>query len=54
MATIPFRERLAQDKPLLADGAMGTTLHTMGMKMDVCFDALNLTDPALVASVHRN
>lgn len=54
MATIPFRERLAQDKPLLADGAMGTTLHTMGMKMDVCFDALNLTDPALVASVHRS
>ena len=53
MATIPFRERLKQNKPLLADGAMGTTLHTMGMKMDVCFDALNLTDPALVASVHR-
>ncbi len=45
-------DRLAQGS-LLADGAMGTTLHTAGVPMDACFDALNLTDPARVADVHR-
>src|SRR3954463_9332192 len=48
----PFLERLRQGS-LLADGAMGTMLHQMGATIDMCFDALNLTDPALVANVHR-
>ena len=43
----PILDRLAQGS-LLADGAMGTTLHTAGVPMDACFDALNLTDPARV------
>ncbi len=38
---------------LLADGAMGTMLHGRGISFDQCFDALNLTDPAVVADVHR-
>lgn len=40
-------------KPLLADGAMGTVLHNRGVGFDQSFDALNLTNPALVAEVHR-
>jgi homocysteine S-methyltransferase len=48
----PILDRLAQGS-LLADGAMGTTLHAAGVPMDACFDALNLTDPARVAAVHR-
>ena len=39
--------------PLLADGAMGTMLYAGGVAFSVCFDALNLTEPALVARVHR-
>lgn len=38
---------------LLADGAMGTMLHSRGIGFDQCFDALNLTNPALVADIHR-
>ena len=43
----------ASPKPILADGAMGTLLHARGVGFDQCFDELNLTEPALVAEVHR-
>lgn len=43
----------ASPVPLLADGAMGTMLNSRGVSFDQCFDALNTTDPALVASIHR-
>lgn len=52
MTKIPFLERLSQG-PILADGAMGTMLHNIGVQLGSCFDALNITDPGLVASVHR-
>lgn len=39
--------------PLLADGAMGTMLNAQGIGFDQCFDELNLTNPSLVAEVHR-
>jgi methionine synthase I (cobalamin-dependent)/5,10-methylenetetrahydrofolate reductase len=39
--------------PLLSDGAMGTILHQRGVNFDVCFDSLNLTDPAIVGEIHR-
>src|SRR5512142_1483254 len=38
---------------LLADGAMGTMLHSHGIGFDKCFDELNLTTPGAVAEVHR-
>jgi methionine synthase I (cobalamin-dependent)/5,10-methylenetetrahydrofolate reductase len=41
------------DKPILADGAMGTMLYAQGIGFDQCFDALNLTNPSLVADIHR-
>jgi homocysteine S-methyltransferase len=40
-------------RPILADGAMGTMLNAQGIGFDRCFDELNLTDPSLVAGVHR-
>ena len=39
--------------PLLSDGAMGTLLNARGVSFDKCFDALNLTNPAMVAEIHR-
>jgi methionine synthase I (cobalamin-dependent)/5,10-methylenetetrahydrofolate reductase len=53
MATLPFRERLEQGV-ILADGAMGTMLHAQeNLPIDTCWDILNLTDPTVVAGVHR-
>jgi homocysteine S-methyltransferase len=43
----------ATNNPLLSDGAMGTTLNARGISFEQCFDALNLTQPGLVAEVHR-
>jgi homocysteine S-methyltransferase len=49
-----FRLLLEQTKkPLLADGAMGTMLHARGAGFHQCFDALNLSEPGLVADIHR-
>ncbi len=45
-------ERLSTEV-ILADGAMGTMLHSRGVSFDKCFDELNLTNPAAVAEVHR-
>ena len=48
----PFADRFAPET-LLLDGAMGTMLYEAGVSLDDCFDALNVTKPELVASVHR-
>ncbi len=37
---------------LVCDGAMGTMLHSAGNSLDQALPALNLTDPALVRTVH--
>ena len=39
-------------RPLLCDGAMGTLLYARGITYDQCFDALNLTQPALIQGIH--
>jgi homocysteine S-methyltransferase len=54
MAKTPLLERLREGTPLLSDGAMGTLVHQRGATMDACFDALNLSDPALIESIHRD
>ncbi|MGC9347014.1 MAG: bifunctional homocysteine S-methyltransferase/methylenetetrahydrofolate reductase [Anaerolineae bacterium] len=41
------------DVPVIADGAMGTMLNVKGVAFSTCFDALNLSQPALVAEIHR-
>lgn len=53
MAKTPLLERIKNGKPLLGDGAMGTLLHARGNEpIDACFEALNLTNPDLVRSIH--
>ncbi|MFU8773835.1 MAG: homocysteine S-methyltransferase family protein, partial [Anaerolineales bacterium] len=49
-----FLEHIASSQiPIMADGAMGTLLHMRGVGFDQCFDELNLTQPSLVADIHR-
>ncbi len=38
---------------LVCDGAMGTMLYSKGVFVNRCFDALNLSQPDLVAEVHQ-
>ena len=38
---------------MLSDGAMGTMLHQRGVSFSGCFDQLNLTQPEVVVSIHR-
>lgn len=53
MSKPPFLTRIQSEKPLLADGAMGTMLHQLGVKLGTCYDAINLSDPVLVRNIHR-
>ncbi len=41
------------NKPILLDGAMGTLLHEEGRGLDESFPFLNLTNPELIADIHR-
>jgi len=47
-----FLQTLRQ-RPMLADGAMGTLLYARGIPYEQCFDALNLSRPELIGSIHR-
>ncbi len=47
-----FAARLAE-RPLLADGGMGTLLFSRGIPQRACLDELSATRPDLVASIHR-
>lgn len=38
---------------VVADGAMGSLLFDRGVDGSSCYDVLNLTDPALVGSIHK-
>src|SRR3954453_17323284 len=49
----PLLERLKENRPLLADGAMGTLLHARGIPMNDCFERCNLTRPELVSEIYR-
>ena len=42
-----------QERPLLCDGAMGTLLYARGITYEQCFDELNITQPELIQSIHR-
>jgi homocysteine S-methyltransferase len=41
------------ERVLVCDGAMGTMLYTRGVFINKSFDAMNLTQPALVEDVHQ-
>ncbi|MBP7227782.1 MAG: bifunctional homocysteine S-methyltransferase/methylenetetrahydrofolate reductase [Longilinea sp.] len=53
MSRSKFIEWLQTERVLFSDGAMGTLLNQRGVGFDACFDSLNLSDPAMVAQVHR-
>jgi methionine synthase I (cobalamin-dependent)/5,10-methylenetetrahydrofolate reductase len=40
-------------RAVLADGAMGTVLYARGIFINRCYDELNISDPALIQSVHE-
>ncbi len=42
-----------QQRPLLCDGAMGTLLYARGIPYEQCFDVLNIKQPELIQSIHR-
>src|SRR4249920_1858649 len=48
----PFTESL-EERVLVCDGAMGTMLYAKGIFINKSFDALNVTQPDLVAEVHQ-
>ncbi len=41
------------NRPILADGAMGTVLYARGIFINRCYDELNTTDPGLILSIHE-
>ena len=47
-----FTELFA-DRPVLADGAMGTVLYARGIFVNRCYDELNLSNPSLILGVHE-
>jgi homocysteine S-methyltransferase len=47
-----FSELFA-DRPVLADGAMGTVLYARGIFVNRCYDEMNLSDPDLILGVHE-
>src|SRR5438067_11294617 len=48
----PFLEALSE-LVLVCDGAIGTMLYAKGVFINKSFDALNVTQPDLVAEVHQ-
>jgi methionine synthase I (cobalamin-dependent) len=48
-----FKAQLTQ-KPMLCDGAMGTMIYGRGIPFERCFDELNVSQPALIAEIHRD
>ena len=45
-------ELFTQPNTILLDGGMGTMLQASGLKLGACPEELNLTDPALIESIH--
>jgi homocysteine S-methyltransferase len=48
-----FRRLLADGRPHLFDGAMGTMLYARGVYINRCYDELSLTQPDMVRDIHR-
>lgn len=48
----PFLNEL-NERVLLCDGAMGTMLYLKGIFVNRCFDELNITEPQLIISIHK-
>ncbi len=42
-----------KEHPLIFDGAMGTTIYSKGIFINTCFEELNITNPELIKSIHK-
>jgi methionine synthase I (cobalamin-dependent)/5,10-methylenetetrahydrofolate reductase len=51
--TIAKLKEIFSDRAVLCDGAMGTVLYGRGVFINRCYDELNLSDPALILSIHE-
>ena len=49
-----LRDYLRDNEVIVFDGGVGTYLYEKGIFINTCFDELNLTNPDLVADVHRD
>ena len=52
MATMNFLDSLLE-RPLVADGAMGTMINAAGVGFERSFEGLNLGQPELILDIHR-
>src|SRR6516164_9382126 len=50
---MPSFADIFRTRPVLADGAVGTMLCARGVSINHCYDELNLSDPALILSIHE-
>src|ERR1035441_3959402 len=50
---MPSISDIFANRPILADGAMGTVLYARGIFINRCYDELNLSDPGLILSIHE-
>ncbi len=48
----PILDRMKRT-PLMFDGAMGTMIYDRGVFINTCFDELSLSNPKLIAQIHR-
>ncbi len=48
-----LRDLISDSRVHLLDGAMGTMLYSRGVFVNVCYDELNVSQPALVQEVHE-
>ena len=48
-----LRDLIGDARVHVLDGAMGTMLYSRGVFVNVCYDELNLSQPALVQEVHE-
>lgn len=48
-----LKDRLSKNEVIVFDGGTGTYLYEKGIYINTCFDELNLTNPDIVAEVHR-
>ena len=49
-----LKDRLSKNEVIVFDGGTGTYLYEKGIYINTCFDELNLTNPDIVAEVHRD
>ena len=50
---MPLFTDIFANRPVLADGAMGTVLYARGVFINRCYDELNLSDPGMILSIHE-